>query len=85
MYQHLRSNHFLKENLKDYVVDEAGRPLTCPNEEIKKQLSDGLIDHKLLDSTYVKRFTSFGNILTEHKIPLLKIVTCFKGCGSSPV
>jgi len=56
MYQHLRSSHFLKENLKDYVLDEQGRPLEDPNEQIKAGVANGLIDGKLLDSSYVKRF-----------------------------
>ena len=60
MYQHLRANHFLKENLRDYVVDEEGRPLLDPNEQIKQQVSVGLIDQKLLDSTYVKRFAGIN-------------------------
>jgi hypothetical protein len=55
MYQHLRTNHFLSENLKDYVLDEEGRPVLDPNEQIKKQVSSGLIDEKLLNSSYVKR------------------------------
>jgi hypothetical protein len=41
--------------VKEYVLDELGRPLTNPNEEIKKQVSSGIIQQKLLDLTYVKR------------------------------
>jgi hypothetical protein len=46
----------LTENLKDYVLDEEGRPVLDANQQIKKQISSGLIDEKLLNSTYVKRF-----------------------------
>ena len=72
MYQHLRANHFLKENLRDYVVDEEGRPLLDPNEQIKQQVSVGLIDQKLLDSTYVKRFAGInGKIFFSSSVLLL--------------
>ena len=42
------------------MVDEEGRPLLDPNEQIKQQVSVGLIDQKLLDSTYVKRFAGIN-------------------------